>query len=367
VTDVSAGGSDNPLERAQLVALELLRRTIADLPGAIARNANDAASGGDFIGGGRRQQQPNWGAHNFTGGPGGGGGRPGGGNWVNRRLSGAADTGGDAGNMLATKFTTVLGPLAVFGQVLNSNVGGFQVLGKVIQVIATLLAGFLLPAVATIAAALLEWADEMEGEVMAAAEKFGEFVMGTLLPAIEFLADVISGTVDVFVWLGETIGDVIGWFGDLIAEGKPAGEGVEDDAAMALADFLGLKGMDGARERMATGKDPEAEPAPADAPAPKRFDRSGAMADVIASLRLSMGPKASFAGLADVGKSAQMAALNADPIDQRMLRIAMKQVDMLERIHNKMAGKGAERPVYGTGEDGAGDFSGGGGAGGGWD
>jgi hypothetical protein len=273
-------------------------------------------------------------------------------------------------NMLLARFAMVLGPMAIFGQALQSQSSGFHVLGKVVQILGALIGAFLLPAVAMIAGALLDLTDDIEEDLLAAAREFGAFVMGTLVPAVRFLADVISGTIDVFVWLGEVVGDVIGWFGDLIASDA------ESDAKYAAADdelkkmgLGGLIGAEGARarttERDAAGGPPagwfekllekgtSGDTAGAGETREEKVKRSG-IDDVIASLKMSMGPKASFSGLADVGKSAQLAALNADPIDQRLLRLNMRMVELLEDIRNGRK-PGDRKPVYDTGR-----FSGGG-------
>jgi hypothetical protein len=54
------------------------------------------------------------------------------------------------------------------------------------------------------------------------------------------------------------------------------------------------------------------------------------------AFRMAMGSKASFSGLADVGKNAQLASLNTDPIQQRLLEANMRAAAGIEGIRADM-------------------------------
>ncbi len=60
---------------------------------------------------------------------------------------------------------------------------------------------------------------------------------------------------------------------------------------------------------------------------------------VIQSLQKSIGPKAAFSSISDVQRQAQLAALNTDPIEQRILEVMQQSLAELQKIVNGMNAK----------------------------
>lgn len=82
----------------------------------------------------------------------------------------------------------------------------------------------------------------------------------------------------------------------------------------------------------------------------------GAMKDVLRSLQQSLGPKAAFSSLTEVGKQAQLAALNQDPLDAKVFRRGIETLQkLLESVDSNTKPKPKPEPLY---EGGGGGISG---------
>jgi len=322
---------DGDDQRAVLVALELLRRSVADLPLGIARQANQlpgektnpfgtprpAGGGYDFASPGANPAQANAG----------------------RTPAGVAIPGrervGDALDTLGRRFAAVAGPLAVLGATVSASTSGFSVLGTAVRVLATTLAPILLPVVVAVATGLVTLADKIEPFVQEILPKWAAFVLDHLIPAFEYAADVIVG-------FAETARDVIGVLGD-----------VADFALDAINPFGGAVAA-----AVIPGGRPERDTGAGDFdyidPARRgrlEGDSGAALRDVLRSLRVSTGPRAQTSGLSDAARSAQLAALNADPLEARMLRTLEKTLSTMERV-----ARGVEKIGGGGGAEFRGDF-----------
>jgi hypothetical protein len=76
----------------------------------------------------------------------------------------------------------------------------------------------------------------------------------------------------------------------------------------------------------------------------------GALRDVVRSLQMSVGPKASYTALSEVGKQAQLTALNQDPLDAKVLRRTLDSLQELLKAIADNTGKQAQGgPVFPTG------------------
>ena len=69
-----------------------------------------------------------------------------------------------------------------------------------------------------------------------------------------------------------------------------------------------------------------------------------ALSDVMTSLKMSMGPKAAYSGLADVGQQMQLAALNVDPLEARVRERTLAAIDMLMASVPKIADNTNSKP-----------------------
>lgn len=355
--------ADNPPSRAELVALELLRRTVADLPQSIARNIQET-SAGDYVRGDRglRPRDRNFGGDVRDADPEGGRG--------GRSRPGLVGT---MGGMLAAKFSAVLGPLAIFSQTINSAGSGFQVLGKVVQVIGGLFASFLLPAIVVIAGALLDWADEMEGEILGAAKGFARFIMTTLVPAIRFLADnfelLAVGAAAVLAVMNPLAASILGVIA--LLSDREAGVRAKGVMAGGLADVFDVFGVKDdprvakLREWEAEGRKGEgfgewgkAAFGVAGGAAGGKGKLGKGAEDVLASLRMSLGARPMNIGLGQVYSSVSNQIAGTDPIEARILATLMKSLGIAEDAARDLMGirKAVEKKDAAFGAGDFGDF-----------
>lgn len=190
------------------------------------------------------------------------------------------------GALVGAKFAALVGPLAILGQALNSTTSGLGTLGKASQLVAAVLAPVILPAALMLATSFTAVA-ELMGENGGAMQSFFETMIDVLLPAI-------INSIDAFILMAE------------VAKGTAAVLKELGNAAAFWSAALHGRGTRDARSRV-----------------------DSSMRDVLESFRRSIGPKAQISGLAEVGKQAQLAALNADPLEMRLMRM---QLATLERI-----------------------------------
>lgn len=314
------------------------------------------------------------------------------------QLPGSKKKGGnplaDVGSLIAAKFASVLGPLALFGQILNSNAAGFQLVGSAIKILATTLAPIFLPVMIVIAAAILDMSEDIQKRVLPALRSWAKFVFGTILPVLhklaEWLLSVIDGLARFFRWLMKfedknspeaTEGNVKAVIADLkdgrsekeiIDNAKAQGVReafIKDAIAIAKARIaaeasdvseraggLGLGGLMKPRPGAAAGDVPGEPVAMRDArraaaardagvrPGDPAGGRRG-LDDVLASLRASIMPKASISGFEGIYSKVQLAASNADPLEARMLDTLTKILGEMEAARGEL--RGPMRPVFG--------------------
>ncbi len=352
-------------EKALITALELLRRSVADLPLSMAKNARateqasrepektsrDSAMFEEFnrsrrleeVRDAQRRKTEDKVLADADRGPAARAGR---------LVAGkAAETGGDAIGMLVGKFTAVLGPLAIFGQVLQSNAAGFQVLGKAVSVLAATLAPVLLPVVVVLGAAMLELSDRLWNEIAPGLEDFYKLIINSAVPAVQAFVDAVMWVVgrieaardfardpvgktaeavtdavtDTFAPAIDALNDATDWLGGLVGIGdlsmrgpSPGPPGGPDVGSAGYSvgsstggggDFGGGSGGDGAG----------------------RGGMKENMLLMLREMRLGMGPQAQRSGLADVGKNLQMAALNQSPFEAKVLERMDKMLTAMER------------------------------------
>jgi hypothetical protein len=189
--------------------------------------------------------------------------------------------------VVAGKFMAVAGPLSALQQILDSTTSGFQTLGVAVKVAAGAVAPVLLPATLLLAAGVTAAASVFTDVGMPAMEALFEFVIDTALPSIEILV-----------------------------QGMEVMASAVNDSVAALKEFGGVLTF---ASGLFSGRGGRS--------ARSRVD--GALTDVLASFRRSLGPRAQISGLAEVGKQAQLAALNSDPLEARLMR---HQIQVLERI-----------------------------------
>jgi hypothetical protein len=203
--------------------------------------------------------------------------------------------------VVGAKFAAVAAPLALLGAVLSSATSGFGTAMTAVKVFASSLAPLILPFALMLGTALVSMADVINEVAMPVMEGFFSLVIDTLIPAIQWLAEQ-------FEWAAK---GVVGFVDSL---------DFFSDGARSLSDSL----FGGSSQ--------------------KTKDRtSGAMRDVLQSFKQSIAPKATIGGLGDIGRSVQLAALNADPLEAR---IAKQQLAVLEKIEAAVSKREATDRVY---------------------
>lgn len=350
----TAGGSGNPVAtqsdlqtRALIVALELLRHSITDLPLSRLTNAAEARGGGtgrnafgagdtsldlseatrrlqlDEIRDERRRKAEDKEIADANRGFGG------------RAMQGAKGAAGDALGMLVGKFAAVLGPMTVLSQVVASNASGFQVLGTSMKLFAATVGPILLPVVATLAAGLIDLSERVWQDIAPCLEDFYQAVVESLLPAVRWM-------VDAFAEAARFFNDPMGYVADKVFNGDTANAvnniaaGVSGDTGEG--DFSGDTGAGGSFDTGAgkygrsTGGGGDYGEGGAALPTTSTGGKPGSLAIVAQELRRSLGPQAQFAGLSQISKNAQLSAMNSSPIEQMVLQRLAKAVEALERV-----------------------------------
>src|SRR5687767_4548506 len=160
-------------DKAILVALDLMRQSIVALPLAIAYNAANSVNPNAPPAGG--------------GGP-AGGGPAGSAALLGRTMRRAADVAG----LLAARFGAMLGPMAVFGRVLEAPTSGMNLLGKSMGLLAASIGPVLLPLTFSLAVGLATAGDVIFKKLMPAMDAFTRFVLQTGIPAMTQFADTVG-------------------------------------------------------------------------------------------------------------------------------------------------------------------------------
>lgn len=247
-------------------------------------------------------------------------------------------------DMLIGRFAAVLGPIALFGAVASSATSGLGTLVKSVQLFAATLTPILLPASVLLATAFTALAEVITAGTGAGMESFFGIVLAMGIPALVALIDSALKLAEAFDELGKSKG----------AKAVDKAEQVAETKAFKL---LTTGGMNAGLEKLlplalGTGAgaifDEDSERTPGEAKPPTRGENivMGGLRDVMTSMRMSVMPKASISSIEGIGKSVQLAALNQDPIEGRMLRTQEMILRALERAVNRM---GRERAVYGPG------------------
>lgn len=355
---VSTGNTTNAStqeQRALVVAMELLRAAIGDATIATAANtkrteedlARQARAVGDFADGkaaSYADMGPRSGAADI-------GERRGSGGSASQVLASVGAVGQVLGSV-ALKFGAVVGTIGVLATALAAPISGLQVFGSAVKTIGTALAPILLPIATLMSTAALAFSEVITGALGPVMEDWFELILTNGISAIEFFIEVIEGATQALQDLWDAIPEADDDQSAAVAQNYRAGLsafGLPPEIVDKLAPTIG------AERRVAGAEVAEEE-----------SDTSGSvrrgLADTLRSLRMSMGPRASISSLTSVGNQAQLAALNSDPIEARMLKVQQDMLAKLERVANNTSTR--RGPALSTG---AGDYSGGTGGGGGGD
>src|SRR5262245_32281484 len=247
------------------------------------------------------------------GGPdGGGGGTRGGGGGITSALS-----------LLGGRLVAVLGPLALLASTLSAQISGFQVLTSSAKVLAASLAPVLLPVTTLLSAALLAVSEIIFTRGVPIFEQFFAFMLSRGLPALTILLDNFIVAADAVKTFAENVGEAVTFIERAVSR-IPGGREV---LLGALGPVLGSQLGESGSSAGALGR---------------------GLTDTLRSLQLSIGPKASITGLEGVGKQVQLAALNTDPIEARILKINQDMLTKLKEIADNTLPGGSSTPGKGA-------------------
>ncbi|MCE9566546.1 MAG: hypothetical protein K8U57_31365 [Planctomycetes bacterium] len=266
------------------------------------------------------------------------------------------------GNALTGKLLGALGPITSLAQIIGSSASGFQVFTAAMNVVAATLAPIVLPVFLAMAGAALDFADVLQTKLAPGMKQFIGLVFDGLIPVlaklIEYFFRLTDGLADIMLAVANFTSEIPNLARDLrnavlgpvatdeeradsIREARKAG--TSDEVIRIGGAFTGVKPADLARAFDLAGRE-----------AGRKADLTGGefkvigtgggraggrgIDDAISSFLQSIGPKAQFSGLADVGKSAQLAALNGDAIQQRMLEALVRSGHDIAAIRESLAG-----------------------------
>lgn len=241
----------------------------------------------------------------------------------------------------AAPLVALLSPMSILAQIVTSSASGFQVLASAVKLFVATIGPILLPFFAVLAAGLVQLSDTIWEDIAPELEGFYEIVVGSFLPAMLALVESLK-------WAHDQITDVFEALDPFSDSYTPdelkamAGGGTPGTGKGQLAKDTGSSGYDGGDYGSGgfTGSGGTSDHAGAGGSGGAAGGKGGAFGDVLRELRASIGPKASFASLAQVSRNAQLAALNQSPFEQKMLERMTKAVEALERVEVNTRNKG---------------------------
>lgn len=239
------------------------------------------------------------------------------------------------GKAIATRFLAVLGPLYALSTVLGQANSGMGVFQKSINVFAATLAPVLLPVFAMLAAGLLSISDVIWAKLLPALEGFYRWMLKHGVPIVEegiAAADDLTGGdeatrryLDRPEFAGVRPEDKAKYIREA-DESRPPEKPAPGNLGQQMT--VAIKKKE-AEEKAASAQGKKNADGTPKVPMGRRFNDN--MTDVIKSLAMSMSPKASYAGLGEVGKQAQLAALSQDPIEAKLLRRMITTLEEWQR------------------------------------
>jgi hypothetical protein len=326
-------------DRAIIVAIELLRDRITQLPLAIAQNAASAAA---------EATRPTGPANApATGGSGSGG--P-----INRAAN--------AAGMLATRFAAILGPLAAFGRLLAAPTSGMSVFSRALSLLAASIAPILLPAIFLLTVGLAASSEVIFSKLMPALEGFYRLILSSGIPTVLQFVETVGRATSALVALADSkVGkavmsgdsgggmfggfnrtlDRLGYLTGLSSDDPDKGRSTLGSLEAGADDFMrmmpggsrlvGLKNW-AASQLGGNGLVGGGDATGGGTAAGLSSGAVGrARADTLRELMLSMGPKASSGSVSSVWSRAQMASLNQSPFERRMLDMMSTVVGAISR------------------------------------
>lgn len=261
---------------------------------------------------------------------------------------GPRQTGGGAGTAAARQATAAMsaftgmilraiGPIGIVVGMLTAVSSGFAQFQQVVDLLMTVLGGFLLPFFLLFGAALLSLTQIFMDRMGPAMEEFYEIVF-QLIPVFDALLKVIITIYDLYMYMIVAIREFINFLGNLIRQKLTDGA----EVALPGSGEILQRAREQAENFINEGKKKFGKKDGADV-----GDFRKALAMMIQSFKLSIGPKATLTGLDTAWNKKLLDAVNVDPIEAEKKRMLMKIIELLERALAKAEGQKAEAPVKG--------------------
>jgi hypothetical protein len=261
------------------------------------------------------------------------------------------------GQLLTSRFVTVLGPLVALGSIISSATSGFGVLFSAMKVLAATLAPLILPVVVAVATALNALGDVLWAKIQPALGEFYNAIFEVLIPAFQGLVEVVEMLADAMGDFAKSLPRFKGTAQEkadrdfILKQAVERGYISQKDADLtrnlkSSREIIDAAGGDSAVDaaRMGVGeKVPDrTRPARATGGAGTTSGLTGVSAgmassfsEIVRELRISSGPSASFSDITGVSRNAQLAASNASPLEAKVLERMDKVLTALESIDAK--------------------------------
>lgn len=263
------------------------------------------------------------------------------------------------------KFAELLSPMAILSQAMESPIAGFQLIGKATKLLAGVLAPVFLPITLLVAGGLAVVANILFTELQPVMDDWFDLILNDGIPVIQELIDEFKDSIQAIKDFYNALPDrrskdrkeritaYAGQYGAALSLGPLAPLAV---TGLLYRDVLGGGGItEAAKKKQAERKKTRKRG--------EGLELDLSLSEMLESLKKSIGPQASMGSLGSVGHQVQLAALNQDPLEARLMKMQLEQLKKIEAALKRQRDK---RRVYDP-RTGDGDFSGDIGAGGGGD
>lgn len=262
------------------------------------------------------------------------------------RASRGGNEGAGTAQAIAARFTAVIGALYALSAVLNSTGTGATTFQKSLNLLGSTLAPILMPVFLLLASGIMTLSDIIWSKMLPALGGFYDWLLKFALPvaakSTENASNAATGIANIAGGKGkardvEALTDPLGVNRNLADLAKKI-PGINSPLGKMINPLPQLLGSDRPiqiqrdkerdeenRKRADRGEKPLAGFG-------DMFNKNLDMA--IKSLSLQIGPKASYTGLGEAAKSAQLAALNADPVE---LEAANRIIEALKQFQNSVS------------------------------
>lgn len=249
-------------------------------------------------------------------------------------------------NVLAGSLVRVLSPVAILSRAIQSSTSGYGVLGKSVDVLASIIGTALLPLFLSLSAAVLTVATMIQGPMMDAARQLtGPVLHGTMEALALFIAGLETATEYLAAFAGVLQGIVNLPLLRAIAAGMGSDTGAAKGAANSMTGGL-IDRYESRRQQLGlTERKPGADGKPA-GPGQEsgRELFASSLRLAIGEFKRQIGGKAERVGFEDISGRAQLAAIGTSPLDQKILEAQLKALTVAERMLGELEEANRKKP-----------------------